>query len=1538
MPLLSVPQDVEAARSALLAARQTLISALYTGNSLAVAQSQELTARQNLAAAIAAWFQKSSPTDLATPTEDLGRLSAAFPIVLFPVRLETRFFPGGNTTPTCLQVRVYPDEIFLDTHEPALTDAEVAAGKSYWQSVDASGSYAGRNVEKDQWRALVTQFGAPRAAWIVRALTPDHGAGFKSGVYIDPPTNTYLPPASDPDPAHPLKFPFYSQRPAAWSRPGEAVLPDRWVVMGFRSGKKVCEWPGNRIVEPLALTADPYSATSVQVGALTADRDVAWTLDYATAKDSGMAIDVPLSPTDVSLGFDRLVVYGVKTSMRQEDTALHLQSLFDSHHYTSGTAFVPQGTPTNNTSARPSGYPVDDRSADLSFVTERGDVNLLSFNVPDRQPPYRGDRIPAGVTTNANHGANDTTLAKADGPQFGAAMGLASDVYYNVDGFRGQEQVRRKAMADALWPTTLGYFMYQMMDPIFAASQQFDDPIGSARAYFGNNVSGRGPAPAFRIGETPYGLLPTLSIDNWQQPGTDTDSALEGTMIATLRAMRAMWITAAAWGKVPRIGATPDDPDGDLVKVLSMNASTVEVFIRTAVGPAAWANMSRLLRTSFSSWQQPADTLSSGEARAIRQPFWNPQVARMRFENHSERFGGPLVSSDPVSESDQLNPNYISALWGAPAQLKPALPANAPLLQVLLRQSILMEFQRLLYLSLLPGGGGTANQRPPVPKEKELWLTTDSAKAQTTVWDLFQQYQGVEQLSDATSWRDGTLNILAGTPTAELQRLLTEALDVTSHRLDAWLTALATRRLKVSRAATTSTDVLPPGAKGSYFGGYGWVENLKWSGVTSADNAGFIHGPSVAHAAAAAVLRSGHLTRSGANAEAYAVDLSSARVRGAREILSEVRQAQPLGALLGYTLERGLHDLGYDEYIAPFRSAFPQVADKRGTPSNVADKELIAARNVVDGLALLRAFNGNPSSVDSIVTGTDPTHASVHLQYIHQILASMNETMDGLADVLMAEGVFQVVRGNVASASATLDAVANGLARPPDPEIARAPRQGTGLTHRVALLVAPQQNGAAPPSTWPTEDARTRAEPTLNAWAAGVLWDPTKVKCTVNGQAHYLTELQMSALAVLALARDLANSDTGSILDRRVLAAAGASSGTIFYNPAVDADERTFVAAFEHARAIADVLSSGRYLEPDDVTVAANRATAAFSSDDVSHFKERAIGISPQTNPPTQIGVKWELDYLVSTFDGSTVWLNKATAFLPNGAVPPAGTTGAALTAFANGVLSQLQDKQTAVNAAVTAFGAVAAEDLAGQVAALSAVFKAGFGRDFVAIPGFMPSGATDLSSALGQGPAFINNDPSQPRKFLQRAARTHAGVSRWRTLSVYGDAMGRPAERIDVCQLPYDATARWAALLVDPSAPPVPGRVSFVLLGTGASPPSASSEWRGVLLDEWTEVIPSNVAQTGVAFHHESPRSVAPQTVLVALAASTTGNWSADDLTATLNETLDLAKIRAVDTDLLPQIRQLIPTCFVAYNPDDETVSTSFVDRRVQPPTIVIT
>ena len=77
----------------------------------------------------------------------IGEWSSETPILLLPLRVETRF-KGSE-----LLVRVFPDEIAIDTHEPTLTFAENDAAGSPTGS--RSGISTGETSRKEAWRKLV---------------------------------------------------------------------------------------------------------------------------------------------------------------------------------------------------------------------------------------------------------------------------------------------------------------------------------------------------------------------------------------------------------------------------------------------------------------------------------------------------------------------------------------------------------------------------------------------------------------------------------------------------------------------------------------------------------------------------------------------------------------------------------------------------------------------------------------------------------------------------------------------------------------------------------------------------------------------------------------------------------------------------------------------------------------------------------------------------------------------------------------------------------------------------------------------------------------------------------------------------------------------------------------------------------------------------------------------------------------------------------------------------------------------------------------
>ena len=276
--------------------------------------------------------------------------------------------------------------------------------------------------------------------------------------------------------------------------------------------------------------------------------------------------------------------------------------------------------------------------------------------------------------------------------------------------------------------------------------------------------------------------------------------------------------------------------------------------------------------------------------------------------------------------------------------------------------------------------------------------------------------------------------------------------------------------------------------------------------VAGRRNGGYIHAPTLDHAKTAGVLRSAHLSHNTGPdpTGAFAIDLSSARVRTALHLVDGMRQGQPLGAVLGYRLERRLHEERLDRFILTLRGLAPLVggnlSDRHDTVQPEA-QETIAANNVLDGVRLLDRYNSsaaaraeiqealrNPPLSNSFIQPADwPELTDDEWAKTEALIREMEADCDATADLLLAESVHQIIRGNTARASAALNAASSGDSSPAEPEIIRTPTQGVPFTHRL-LLVAPD-----PGLSWNETRPRALAEPALEAWAAACLGPPDEI-------------------------------------------------------------------------------------------------------------------------------------------------------------------------------------------------------------------------------------------------------------------------------------------------------------------------------------------------------------------------------------------------------------------------------------------------------------
>jgi len=148
---------------------------------------------------------------------------------------------------------------------------------------------------------------------------------------------------------------------------------------------------------------------------------------------------------------------------------------------------------------------------------------------------------------------------------------------------------------------------------------------------------------------------------------------------------------------------------------------------------------------------------------------------------------------------------------------------------------------------------------------------------------------------------------------------------------------------------------------------------------------------------------------------------------------------------------------------------------------------------------------------------------------------------------------------------------------------------------------------------------------------------------------------------------------------------------------------------------------------------------------------------------------------------------------------------------------------------------------------------------------------------------------------WIHGVARVRDKLRHWENVVLLGEALGaaQPAELMPL-QLPYQAGEPWLALEM-PEGHQITGD-RLLYTGHFAEPYDRTRPVCGLLVDEWTEVIPGVDETTGIAFHYDRPSSEPPQSWLLALSPAAEGAWSWPDLLAAVTDTLEAAKRRAIE------------------------------------------
>lgn len=1275
------------------------------------------------------------------PTKEAGKLNDKLPILFFPLRLETRFKPGvaGNQ----LWLRVYPDDCNVTKPEGNISATELANTKTFW--AEFWKALGDETLEKGAWRALVNSHGVGRSTWLTSHAMPvekrvtvagnikqiliiqapvtvttdeknaldaywvqlwlakddaqaindaeaalrdtlsineDQAASLKAA-YTPVNLKDAVPEGLSADKVKVVVLDVNLESSVAevnnsWTEaPRMKAMPDKFVAVLYTGITKRTVIFTKPVRDGLAVGIDPLLDEDDQIKKdankdLQFNEDLSWMIDFETAVEVGMGMKIDLSPTEASAGFDKIFVMGLRFSTDEKASAAVLEKLIEEHfHSEQGFELIKQGTPTNNTEESPSGHS-SDGDADASYARLFRDSEAFAeTNVYWLQP---------------------------DGQRLAESLNLTSGVFKNKVNAKGNDQREAYAMNTALFPATMGYFMEEMMDPLFS-----ERTIEQTRFFASRFVSGRGPIPAIKIGRQPYGILPTTAYSKigfyehlsaaYEELGNAKDPYLS-QLNKTIKQLDKVWTSLS--DSVDYIGKT-GDPHQVLLSVLGLHSNSVEFHQRYAQSIEQLYNQLKLKMGPFI-----AALVAAAIANRAKTVLTDIGLDPLRFKlpilekfflSTPNPLTGGLVDDIDASESAFIraytsdNKNYLEWLEAAGGEVLrtqnfgSGKAAPNALLYMLLRHSLLLAQSKAatnLYVdkalitdkSVFHDKAFMYIQKTDEGRSKfeHLYNPAKSVTGSDTkllidyIYEVLPLLTAADQLKDVKS----ALTLLKDVPTARLERLLIEHLDVCNYRLDAWRTGLAHYKLVEQQQLRKRENPTVPAAtttEGIYLGAYGWLEHVKPKTtvptakqlppdlsdifnpgnkhiiVTDKDNLGFIHAPSVDQASTAAILRNAYDSHKGSGTNnPFAINLNSERVRLANQFLEGVRNGQPLNALLGYQFERGLHEntLGVeaDVFIYPLRKAFPLASSNLNTTTpgttDIADAqtsnglvntdkaiETIEANHVIDGLKLIEHVQKTGNKIYPFGLSASfnlPAAGSAQKSAIEAEVNRIMEIHDAISDLVMAEQVYQTVKGNVERSAGVSNAFSKGT-YPPDMDVVKTERTGVTLTHRIGVHFDPDASTSVSPNAVAGMTPRAMLEPSVNAWLSAVLPDPENVLCRVT----YSTPLAQNQEALISQA-DLGlqsldllfsmhfDSDQSMTeLDDRILHHVRHTISKhpdthlqIGYTDTIDVNDHSKISFFELAalvKRLRKLVSATRYLKPEAFNLPTGEKTETGSFD-----------------------------------------------------------------------------------------------------------------------------------------------------------------------------------------------------------------------------------------------------------------------------------------------------------------------------------------------------
>ncbi|HEX2339452.1 MAG TPA: hypothetical protein VHI98_03145 [Vicinamibacterales bacterium] len=969
--------------------------------------------------------------------------------------------------------------------------------------------------------------------------------------------------------------------------------------------------------------------------------------------------------------------------------------------------------------------------------------------------------------------------------------------------------------------------------------------------FFAESIAARGTLPATRFGKNPYGLLPVTRVSDVEPFAFDTaDERRIDALLKTFLGTTRNGLLDPSRPPPPVIA--PGDPDvaNKLAEILKLNPVSRRLDIADTGSPATRALGCPYVASA--DWQ-PSDYLKALREKPLRQladpdesDAAAPLLYRLARLSLEKNIVLPVLSNT-IATTGLLTLRTMNAPGADPA--------------VDARRNVISAVSAIS----LAGGAVITGTRTDVAENVRRMAARIA--------------QGLARLSEIAARADGAVR---------LEILLMETIDLFQHRIDAWATGLAYRRIVRRRRAGRT------GLAGGY---YGMLGRLHPTSATAGTD-GYIQAPSPSQAATAALLRSAHLRHA---AGPFAIDLSSTRVRRAEYYLDLLRKGLSLGEALGHAGERFLHEAHRDDLIFPLRQRLPL--------RNVNDDASLEIR-LFDGLAFLDA------NIASFPTDMQETLTSLK--------TALADDLDTVADLVLAEAVHQRSQGRSGAANAWLQ-VLSGAPVPGHPAVVKTVRSGHASSHRVTWLLEPSAGGSSP---------RAIAEPALARLAVSALKGFQTCKVAVESVAADGTPgTTVNARLAADLGLEPIDLLIGGESELRVRAfnfaqRQGARTGSMTLR--TDGGNPTAASLIQRATPLRAIVQQARVMEPSDLNAAARPDRPLTDAVTAQLLGEAGVTLAARA---TTLAARIATD-VATARTALSQFLLKARNYR-NGV-------------DANLAQSQLALRFAAVEAARLPFDkALVTISRYGEPTALRAFataevafapenFAPGFTSllDRVASKGVRVSAAAQAATASPPDAAAARRIIATLKEALQSAldgealpilpvirkraettAETNfsAGSNVANALAEWADLRARvrtaSAVAATLSTVRAFATTDAATTTNDPDGDPRPETEAprSKYFGTFLADRmfvAGASLYAGLVVDEWAEQRPSRSQTTGVAINYDSPQSEAPNCLL--LCEPPTGDetaWTELGAARMVAETISWMKIRA-----LPAQRRLAP------------------------------